>query len=166
MDCVPKGEKDSLITQEAAAAMGASHPHLVTTYKYAIKYHEKGAVQADVQVQEDGKPLLPGTCECWLFMEMCNKGTLQVLSSLHGELFVHPSCKQPTTLPSADNVCAFHSVPWAEDPQRILLLTGFKHTCRLPWPEHPQCFLLPTTDVPLCCMTRTKHLTSLPTTDL
>ncbi len=79
MDCVPKGEKDSLITQEAAAAMGASHPHLVTTYKYAIKYHEKDAVQTDAQVQEDGKPLLPGTCECWLFMEMCNKGTLQVL---------------------------------------------------------------------------------------
>lgn len=77
VDCVPKGEKDSLITQEAAAAMGASHPHLVTTYKYAIKYHEKGAVPADAQVQEDGKPLLPGTCECWLFMEMCNKGTLQ-----------------------------------------------------------------------------------------
>ncbi|KAL0031996.1 hypothetical protein WJX79_011099 [Trebouxia sp. C0005] len=77
VDCIPKGEKDSLITQEAAAAMGASHPHLVTTYKYAIKYHEKGAVQADAQVQEDGKPLLSGTCECWLFMEMCNKGTLQ-----------------------------------------------------------------------------------------
>ncbi|KAL0023839.1 hypothetical protein WJX77_010270 [Trebouxia sp. C0004] len=77
VDCVPKGEKDSLITQEAAAAMGASHPHLVTTYKYAIKYYDKGAVQADAQVQEEGKPLLPGTCECWLFMEMCNKGTLQ-----------------------------------------------------------------------------------------
>jgi hypothetical protein len=94
VDCVPKGEKDSLITQEAAAAMGASHPHLVTTYKYAIKYHEKGAVQTHAQVQEDGKPLLPGTCECWLFMEMCNKGTLQVLSSLPG-LFVHPKLQHP-----------------------------------------------------------------------
>lgn len=95
VDCVPKGEKDSLITQEVAAAMGASHPHLVTTYKYAIKYHEKDAVQPDAQVQEDGKPLLPGTCECWLFMEMCNKGTLQVLSSLPGDLFVHPILQHP-----------------------------------------------------------------------
>ena len=80
IDCVPKGEKDALITQEAAAAMGTSHPHLVTTYKYAIKYHEKGAPNDQVKIHEDGKPLLPGTAECWLFMEMCNKGTLQVRS--------------------------------------------------------------------------------------
>ena len=79
-DCVAKGEKDALITQEAAATMGVSHPHLVTTYKYAIKYHEKGAANDEVKIHEDGKPLLPGTAECWLFMEMCNKGTLQVRS--------------------------------------------------------------------------------------
>lgn len=78
VDCVPRGEKGALITQEAAAAMSVSHPHLVTTYKYAIKYHEKGAAQEEVKVQEDSRPLLPGTAECWLFMEMCNKGTLQV----------------------------------------------------------------------------------------
>ncbi len=100
--------------------MGASHPHLVTTYKYAIKYHEKGAVQADAQVQEDSKPLLPGTCECWLFMEMCNKGTLQVLSSLHGDLFVYPNLEHPTTLAAAYNVCAFASMPWVEYPTRLL----------------------------------------------
>jgi len=80
VDCVPKGEKDALITQEAAAAMGVTHPHLVTTYKYAIKYHEKGAANDEVKIHADGKPLLPGTAECWLFMEMCNKGTLQVCS--------------------------------------------------------------------------------------
>lgn len=79
-DCVPKGEKDALITQEAAAAMGVTHPHIVTTYKYAIKYHEKGAANDEVKIHEDGKPLLPATAECWLFMEICNKGTLQVHS--------------------------------------------------------------------------------------
>lgn len=78
VDCVPKGEKDALITQEAAAAMGVTHPHLVTTYKYAIKYHEKGGAGEELKLGEDGKPLLPGTAECWLFMEMSNKGTLQV----------------------------------------------------------------------------------------
>ena len=78
VDCVPRGEKDALITQEAAAAMGVSHPHLVTTYKYAIKYHEKQQPHERLEMHDDGKPLLPGTAECWLFMELCNKGTLQV----------------------------------------------------------------------------------------
>ena len=40
-DCIPMGEDDSLITQEAAVAVRVTHPHIVTTYKYAIKYSEK-----------------------------------------------------------------------------------------------------------------------------
>ena len=104
-DCVPKGEKDALITQEAAAAMGVSHPHLVTTYKYAIKYHEKGAANDEVKIHEDGKPLLPGTAECWLFMEICNKGTLQVHTpSL-------PSFTAPPPLPFFPNYHTAHASP-------------------------------------------------------
>lgn len=141
-DCVPMGEDDSLITQEAAIAVRITHPHIVTTYKYAIKYSEKQVQQPQSlranrpfldnggRSSEDGHPQISvdqkgrvsmerntaategrmmtdkgrasaegrasaggkgeegkgtesferknGMAECWLFMELCNKGTLQV----------------------------------------------------------------------------------------
>lgn len=50
-----------------------------------------------------------------------------------GELFVHPNLKHPTTLPAADNVCAFGSMPWAEHLQCFLLLTCDVHSCSMLW---------------------------------
>ena len=143
------GEDDSLITQEAAIAVRITHPHIVTTYKYAIKYSEKQpqplqpkASRASQELRgrpsEDSQPRVSvdnqgrismekntaategrmvadkgrasggsrasvegragdmkaggsfekkgGMAECWLFMELCNKGTLQV--SYYTFLFV------------------------------------------------------------------------------
>ena len=123
-DCIPMGEDDSLITQEAAVAVRVTHPHIVTTYKYAIKYSEKQSQQPRASIDraggsrasqdsnqpqvsvdqqgrisfdkrssiadgraavdrgrtsgEGGRPSTSGMAECWLFMELCNKGTLQV----------------------------------------------------------------------------------------
>ncbi len=93
-----------MITVEAAVALSLSHPHLVTTYKYAIKYCEEGSCDQENQqypqdqdgpggqddhknerdLHEDGKvvPLVAGSAECWLCMELCNKGTLQVCTPL------------------------------------------------------------------------------------
>ena len=116
LDCVPKGKKQALIPQEAAAAISASHPHIVTTYKYAIKHHERDAEEEggtgenkeDVEVQDDEKPLQAGSVECWLCMEMCNKGTLQVTQLTIPTTYPPPHpyfCSVPCPL------CAPHEPP-------------------------------------------------------
>jgi hypothetical protein len=74
--CVHLPEDGTLMPVEAAVAARLSHPHVVATYKYAVKQpddkHEDAEPQA-TEAEKNSKEL-----DCWMVMEMCNKGTLQV----------------------------------------------------------------------------------------